>query len=106
MCSSDLTQIPLEGVGPSRMKSMYQPGGAIAELGGAVRRQAKPVQVNWRNNVRAPIVLPCVLEEPKQTLRVRDGPIVNYRRWIVPAIKEKRKLAIEGDFALIAYWPP
>jgi hypothetical protein len=56
------THCATDGVGPSKMKSMNQPGGETPAFGGAVIVQVVPLQENAGKIVRAPIALPCVLE--------------------------------------------
>jgi len=52
----------MDGVGPSKIKSICHPGGEMPAFGGAVIAQELPAHVNAGKMVLPPIVLPCVLD--------------------------------------------
>jgi len=56
------THLATEGVGPSNINSINQPGGLTPAFGGAVMVQVVPVQEKEGKIVRAPIEFPCVLD--------------------------------------------
>lgn len=74
------THVACEGVGPSNIKSICQPGGEILALGGAVILQIVPTHLKAGMIVLAPIVLPWVLDVAEMHL-LRNGNF-NREKWL------------------------
>lgn len=74
------THCDTDGVGPSKMKSWYQPGGQTPLFGGATIVHVFPTHENSGNSVLAPIALPCVLDGAA-TSDMRSVEVVPWKSW-------------------------